>query len=188
MPHSWNLSEWIDALGLRRPDQPDLIYAVQPVEIVGNHSAFAAPLLPPTAWSGGSRAAVAATYAGFQFTSLAPGGAFVREVHSRCAGAGPFRWLISQTPATMANVVTPIVNEMGDTPTSCAFRIGTFAAEPAGGATNWGMTNTTLVDVLLLNSFYIPPGSTLEYWFGIVNQAVDFSIRWEERPSPRSER
>lgn len=179
MPHSWNLSEWMNSLGLRRQDQPELIHAVQPVEIVGDHSAHTAPILPPTSWAGGTRAAVAAAYSCIEFTSLAPGGSFIRQVVLTAANQ-TVRHEISLAPGALANVITPIKHEMGVTATLSTPRLGTLAAEPAGGATNFLDLIPNLPPLRLFDPFYVPAGYTLQLWIAAVNVALSASILWED--------
>jgi len=182
--HSWNLFEWMEALGQKRPDQPDLVHAIQPVTIVGDQSAHTAPILAPMAWMGGSRTAVAGAYGCIALTSTAPGGTFIRELSWTASAAGQVRWLLNQSPAAMLNLVANLVRQdMGQLPTSSLVRIGTIAAEPA--TTTIGRYDTVNVGQTRFGPdwWYVPPGWTFQLWFTTVNVTIDPSILFEDCPA-----
>lgn len=187
MPHSWNFSEWLDALGLRRRDQPDLIHGVQPVEIVGDHSAFTSQIHPPMAWVGGMRAGVAGTYSGFQFESRSPGGTYIRWLDLSLSTGSYMRHHLPAAPAAMANTIACATQEFGGGNTVSQFTLGTFAVAPA----------TTAVPQAEISSspgrswqdfVYLSPGQTLECWISAVNLDLLVGLMFEDCPAQRSER
>ncbi|GAI95592.1 unnamed protein product, partial [marine sediment metagenome] len=124
--HSWNLMEWARALGIRRADQPDVSHIVQPVSIVGDHSGFTSQILPPMAWLGGIRTAVAAVFSTFQLTSRAPGGTYVRILEAHVGAAKTSQWRIGPTVTTLANVVANLEKyDFGGSPTQSICVMGT---------------------------------------------------------------
>jgi len=184
---SWNLFKWLDAVGVERADQPDLIHGVQPVVVLGDHSAQTSPILPPTAWAGGSRGAIAGAYGCLEFTSRASGGSYLRQITGHCGVSNPWRMLINQSPGTLANVVTPAKQEMAPVSTVSQPRIGTLAAEPLGSPTCWFDNNTNLAPSVWTDAFFIAPGSTLQLWYGAANNAVSFAVLWEDCEAARGQ-
>lgn len=77
---NWNLSVWLDRLGLKRAEQPDILQGVMPVQVVGDASALTSPLLPALAWTGATIGNVAGELPGVAIRSRAPGGTFVRTL------------------------------------------------------------------------------------------------------------
>jgi len=182
----WNFSEWMNRLGLQRQAQPELIYGVQPVVIMGDQSALVSPVLPPMAWWGGRRAGVAAVFSAIQITSAAAGGTFIRQLLLTGA-ASQVRWRITTTPTAMANLIAAVPFDMAPDPTVTVPILGTFAAQPA--------TNLVpLVDIIgsgttfLHEAFYLQPGTTLEAWVTVANTALEPAMLFEDLPAtvPRS--
>lgn len=187
MPHSWNLGSWLNALGVRRSDQPDLIHAVQPVEILGDHSGFSSQILPPMAWMGGQRTgAGAGTYSGMQLLSRAPGGTYIRNLHLSAGSNAMMRFHITATPAAMANIVGGLsISEMGNTPTISRVQLGTFAAVP-GGVTTSPAVYVPSFAFQIVDAAYIPPGMVFECWDTIENVSFLCATFFEDCPAQRS--
>jgi len=184
--HTWNLSEWMRYLGIHRKDQPDVTHLIQPVTIVGDHSALAAPLLAPTAVAGATRAAVAGTHPAMQLTCRAAGGTAVRTiyVYNLTGTSALNRVRLSNTPGTLANVVTPTPLNQGADNVLSLFRIGTLAAEPGTPAELPAIkTGAMTADILVPFPIFVPPGQTLEVWGSVVNQAIHWSIEFDEFPA-----
>ncbi len=183
----WNFSEWMNRLGLQRQAQPELIYGVQPVVVMGDQSALVSPVLPPMAWQGARRSAVAAPFSAFDFTSRAAGGTFIRQLIMSCDVSMQVRWQINTAPVAMLDLVVPLVFDMAPDPTVSRLRLGTIVAQPA--------TQTVpTVDVLsggntfLLDGFYLQPGTTLQGWTAAVNRDLVVNVQFEDLPAtvPRS--
>jgi len=187
MPHSWNFQEWLDALGLRRDDQPEIIHAVQPVEVVGDHTAHTAPLIAPTALAGGQRTAIALGYSAIELTSKAPGGTFLERI-SIDAATLTLRCALNASPGVMANLVALTKFEMGITPTLSTPRLGSLAAEPVAGPGNWFLKSSNLITTIIDDVVYVPPGHTFQLWISQVNQVLNVGIRFRDclaQPSQR---
>lgn len=180
MRHAWNLFKWFDAVGIDSDVGPELFTGVQPVVILGDHSAHASPILAPVAWMGGKRTAGGVgTYGCFSLTSAAPGGTYVREIFASAGAANQFRWLINTSPGTVANVLTPVVQDMAPAPTVSRVVIGTLAAEP-GTTLVPAVDNANVGLVHWVDSFYIRPGFTLQMWFISDNTVVDYAVLFED--------
>lgn len=185
--HSWNLFQWMAALGIKRREQPEIVGVVQPVEIVGDHSAFASPLLIPSAWAGGTRAAFIGAFPCLQITSRAPGGTAVRDLTVAAAADGDWGFWISNTPVAFANVVVPAVSDMAPDPTTSEVRLGTLAAVPVGNHSIMHFA-ALLLNRAFVDSIYIRPGYTFQLWGPIVNQAFSAAVYFEDFPAQPSER
>jgi len=188
MPHSWNLSGWMHNLGLKRSDQPDLIHAVQPVEIVGDHSGFTSQILPPMAWMGGRVNSVAGTYGCLALTSAAAGGTYLRALSFTIGANNAFAWAVQSTVPAIANqVANMVVSDMGSQPTVSRLIMGTFAALPHSAIVAprvyAGTNGLHFSDVA-----YIPPGFTFYLYSVILAKTVDAAVMFEDCPAQRSER
>jgi len=177
----WNFSEWMGRLGLQRQAQPELIYGVQPVVIMGDQSALVSPVLPPMAWAGGRRTATAAVFSAFELTSQAAGGTFIRHLFMS-GDPNVIRFRIGTAPAAMANLIALEVQNMAPDPVTSLPRLGTLAAQPltltapdfeviAGGTTQ------------VAEGFYLQPGFTIQFWATGVNSALDGAMLYEDLPA-----
>lgn len=185
--HSWNLTEWMSALGIRRKEQPEVVYAVQPVELMGDHSAFTAPLLAPTAWVGGARTPAAGSHACCQLTSRAPGGTFVR-LFSVSSVVARLNWAISLAPPTLNNSVAGLVTiDMAPDPVVSLWDVGDILAAALPHTTAQGpeMRQTANLNQWLVEPFYVRPGYTLSVWCGTAATATNFSCLFEDNPAQR---
>lgn len=188
MAHSWNLFKWMDALGIRRKDQPEIVHAIQPVEIVGDHRAFASPILAPAAWAGGSIAAVIAISPAVQIRCGAPGGTAIREFALSLPGVEDWEFRITQTPLALGNVVTPLVQDMAPDPTTSVVRGGTVVAGGAAGSLPIvSVSNVAGFHRVIVDSIFIRPGWWFEAWGVAANKAADFAVYFEDFPAPRAE-
>lgn len=183
MPHGWNLFKWMDALRIVREDAPDIIHAVQPVEIVGDHRAFAAPILAPAAWVGGQRTAVAGLHPMLQITSRSPGGTAIRDVSFVVGVARDWTFRITNTPSTLGNVVTPSVNDMAPNPTLSLARLGTVPPPPPIGQFPVMHFDPLLLNRAIVDSVYIRPGFTFEMWGNAVNEQFSCAAYFEDFPA-----
>ena len=186
MPHSWNLSEWLDVLGLRRADQPDVIHGIQPVEIIGDHSGFSAQILPPMAWMGGTRAGVAGAKSILSLTSRAAGGTYVRLLNVTVEAATNIRWRITTSPYTYLNAVANLVkSEMGSSATVSSIILATTVSTVATTTVPTSEFAST-AEKLFHDFAYIPTGSTLELWNATNQQGLYIACMFEDCPAQPS--
>jgi hypothetical protein len=181
--HSWNLLEWMRALGLKRKEQPDLMHVVQPVEIVGDHSGFSSQLLPPMAWMGGGVGAVVAVYGGIRLVSRAPGGTYIRYLELYTGAGSHIQFEIVETGDTMANLVANMeVSDMGNTPTVSRMEFGTWAALPALG-TVAPRFQALASGHVMYDVAYVPPGYTFQLWNITANVLLRGCMMFEDCPA-----
>jgi len=182
----WNFSEWMNRLGLLRQAQPELIYGVQPVVVMGDQSALVSPVLPPMAWAGGRRSGIAAVFSCLSLTSVAAGGTFIRTL--MVGGANKImRFQLTNAPAAKANLVALAAFDMAPDPVVSVPLLGTLAAQPGGGDVpvfDVAGTGSTFI----IDGFYIEPGRTLEMWVNGANLDLEFAMQYEDLPAtvPRS--
>ena len=181
--HSWNLQEWLRALGIKRADQPDVAQIVQPVEIVGDHSGFTSQILPPMAWMGGTRGGVALVYSGCQLVSRAAGGTYIRILIITQKANAEFGFHIAAAPSVMANGVAAMtVSDFGSTPTTSRLQLGTFAALPSPAATTPKLT-PQFGGVQISDLCLIPPGSVFEAWNAVAGNDMHIALLFEDCPA-----
>jgi len=187
MRTTWNLWKWLDAMGIDRPEAPELIPGVQPVVLLGDQSGFTSQILPPMAYMGGERPAIAAVFSGLQLTSRAPGGTYIRVLGLAIAVAGYVKFHITAAPATVANQIAALVkSDMGNAPTQSTLVIGTYAAEPVATETVPMISVPAAAAAgtwLMQDGFYVPPGSTFELWRQTANTAFSGFVMFEDCPA-----
>jgi len=182
----WNFSEWMNRLGLQRQAQPELIYGVQPVVVMGDQSGLVSPILAPTAWMGGRRTGIAAVFGSGTLTSVSGGGTFVRQLWISGAGA-VVRFQITTTPAAVSDTIASEVFDMAPDPTVSRLVVGTLAAQPF-------TTTVPAFDVVgtgnlfIAEPFYLQPGTSFQIWQSVVNTDCAVSVLFEDLPAtvPRS--
>jgi len=175
----WNLSEWMRRLGLQSEPQPELLRTIQPVQLVGDATALASPLLPPMAWAGGFQLQLAGSLPGMAVRSLAPGGSFLKIVKaSAFANFGIFLWEIGAGvhSFTAGGGLRPL-QQMGPDDVTAEVRLGTTLAAQGLSAANFpgvrgfgGDTN------LLVDGVYISQGT--EFYIEMSNSfpSVSYAV------------
>lgn len=188
MPHAWNLAEWVHNLGLKRKDQPEFVYGVQPVTILGDQSGWTSPILPPMAWTGAqSIAGGAGTYGCLSLTSRAPGGTFVRCLEWLTVDGGFTGFTIDNAPVAMANLTAnPYRYDVGQQPTVSVFQMGTIAVPKYGG--NGPIFQNASGATRFVDFCYLPSGWTLQMWQMVPNQVQGCAILFEDCPAQQSQR
>jgi hypothetical protein len=179
------------ALGIRRKEQPDLVHLVQPVEIVGDHSGFSSQVLPPMAYMGGQRGAVAGVYSGMQFTSSAPGGSYIRTLIFGQGANALYNFTLVDTPSANANVVGGLrVLDIGSEPTVSRAVLCTMAAPGGGVAANQcpRIMIAGAQSMVLSDFIYVPAGQTLEFWDATVQKLFGLGVLFEDCPAQRAAR
>ena len=184
--HRWNLSVWMDALGFKRRDQPEVIHAVQPVVILGDQSALTAPILTPAAWFGGNRTGVAAEYTYIQLTSKAPGGTYLRQIYLGVVTAGTAAFRLTDAPIALGNLNAMNRIDMMPDPTVSTFLMGTSASIPTGTSAWPFLDTTTAADTVIIDGIYIRPGWTFELWNRTVNIGMNGAFQFEDLPAQQS--
>jgi hypothetical protein len=86
---------------------------------------------------------------------------------------------VTATPNAVANLVAPIVNDMGSDPTVSRVRLGTLAAQP-GTTTAASIETIASGTSVLTDPFYIPTGFSLQMWIATVNLALDYTVLFED--------
>lgn len=180
MPHSLNFGEWLRRLGFKDGRQPDIIRAIQPVQVVQDVSALLPATLPVSGVCGGSRSAVAAAQGCFEVYGGTAGGVAVDLFITDEGGSGQFFLEFQTAPATLANLVVPIVTEFHVSGRrTCEFRAGTEAGGAPAGAPQIRTSNTTMG----LFSFFVKPGQWATAKNATANRAVRLTCYWTEFPA-----
>lgn len=178
----WNFSGWMNALGLKRADQPELIYGVQPVVVMGDQSAQVSPILAPVAWEGGFAAAILARNTALSLSSKSGGGLFVRQVVVSSTAVTACRFRIVEGPGeTMLNLVATVVQNMAPDPVVSTVQFGTVAAAPTSVFPSFEVLGSG--DSILVDPFYVREGFTVELVIQTQNLSATMSILWEELPA-----
>lgn len=158
-----NFGRWLERLGFKDGRQPDLIRAVQPVQVVSDVSYLVSPVLPPSGLLGAQRgAAGAGTYAALEIFGGTRGGTVVEVGFDLNSGSNITRIRNQATAWTMANIIAhvPIVWQGGET---AAFRIGTVTSIGPGTEPAFRTSSNGGV----MKQIYVPPGQ-----FTLVSAAV----------------
>lgn len=174
--HNLGVSEWLQRLGIKGGDVPDVVPLIQPVQVVSDASALTSPLIAPVAWAGGVVAAGGVgEYASLTVQALASGGVWIRylSLSAGAAVANPI-WTIAATDPFAADplATTATNRNMGPKDVQAIVRIGTSTVQlnadnPAMQAS--GLTFQTLPDLT-----FVPPGS----WFAIQLQTANTEVTW----------
>lgn len=131
MPHSLNFSRWLQRLGFKDGREPEIIRAIQPVQVVGDASFLVSPTLPPSGISGGIIGAPAGVRATFEIYGGLRGGTLV-SVTNHSSVISNYQVEEAAAALTLANLVTLNVHEF-QAGRTCDFRLGTKAAASAVG-------------------------------------------------------
>ena len=172
--NSLNFSRWLQRLGFKDQRQPEIIRAVQPVQVVGDVSYLVSPLVPPSGLVGGRRAGVAAVYGTFEAYGGTRGGVTGRLLTS-VVSATRVAYRLSSTEITVGNTIAAVIHEYTAGRT-CNFTIGTAALLVDGLNPEELIPNNGTAEVI----FYCPPGQWFYASGAGVNQNVSFQCEWQE--------
>lgn len=181
---SLNLGEWLERLGVRRPGwAPEMLETIQPVHVVGDAGVLVPPLLPPTAYSGGSFTSNVARTWCCELASISGGGAFVRGFRLHNTAAAIARWRVQ--PAPGATFFAPQIGtnyDVGPTPVQSVFRVGDTAA-PITAVTDPILGIGANGSIMLDDWVFVPPGFVfyVEHVSAGPN-SYNASIAWQEAP------
>ena len=183
--HSRNFLEWIDRFGFRRPDAPEYSYAVQPVSLSEDASAYL-PALMGAAFTGGGRAAAdAVNRGGFVFTT--------RErpctLHWTCSIGGgtnldPVFQYRTGAAITLSNPQVATAYQAGEIATAtAALTIGDALVSA------WNMSDTDpqiQSKHEVAEDFYahVPAATSLLFTSNRANHNFYVAVNWLEHPPP----
>ncbi len=175
-----NFARWVERLRLRRSDEPVLIHAVQPVQVVSDVSSLVSPVLPPQGLAGGSRGNVVGVFETFEFRSLAPGGSLV-TVEVSHGGTIAQSVEVLAAPLVMANLVAiAIANLTPLHPVLSTPRLGTIAVGRSA-------TTAPIVrrgpNLLIPIQAYVPYSHFLYISNLVTGEALDVYCQWIEFPA-----
>jgi len=159
MPNVLNFSQWLERLGMKRLDEPEIVHAVQPVQVVSDVSALVSPILPPTAATGGRIIgdAAAARFNTLEFHCRAAGGAAV-EFRFIPETTQAVRWRIAIVTETLTDLLSPALQQLTpDTPVQSTVRIGRAAAAIG----NTVPVQNTTGNIERIWEIFVPPGRRL---------------------------
>lgn len=183
---AFNLSQWVRRLGWKRPDEPPVLFSIQPVQIVSDVCGLTSSLRPPSALWGGEQVGVAAEHGTFQIQAQGPGGLCVR----RSYGSRNYAYGIAAAPETLTAPVTVLTQNFApDFPAASSAQIGTIPAAAAAIFNN-GLRPVQIGGfgdaVYCQGGLWVPPG---EWWIMVnatVNDIIAFAFIAEEPPGDRA--
>lgn len=153
--HSFNLSEFVSRMGLKRVSEFPIIERVQPVALVGDLSPLVPAYAPPAAFFGRLVPLVAGQHTIATVQSLGAGGCFILFVTSTTVGG----WQLGTFPADPAPLIAgaPAVNQVSNELPVSVVRDGTIlvATRPMTTATHSLITSGELIQSL---PFFVPRG------------------------------
>lgn len=180
--HTLNFGRWLERLGFTDGLQPDVIRAVQPVQVVSDASSLVSPLLPPLAVAGGRQTPGGGNIVALEVLSLAPGGTFVRDLNVAAASGSNNNRVAFVTPTAIASI-NPTVKakfEMGPSPTVSRIRIVEIVAVNIPAINDipslFGLGNS---GSRWVDGFYIPTASLL-YAYANLSAQTSFSVTIED--------
>ena len=165
-------------------EQPPLRFDIQPVQIVGDASSLASPLLAPLSWFG-TTILPGALFPTVTLRSLAPGGSFIREERLTASTATSFLWTFGEnlTP-TLAGAIVLTPRSMTPEDSSCVVTVGTTAV---GLGADHPLERSVTANRTSFDVLYLSPG--IEYAVQVqsaVNTAVAYLIQDVPAMIPRN--
>lgn len=151
-----NFGQWLRRLGFKDGEQPAIVRAVQPVQVVSDVSYLVSPEIPSSGVVGGIRGPVPAVFTAFEIYGGTRGGGVVELDFAAPGGVPNCEITYTTTRATLANLV-PLTVQTIQPGTTMAFRLGTEAAGAGAGLPVFraGTNSTVRLDL------YVPPGTYL---------------------------
>lgn len=179
----WNLERWARRLGFKREDVPDIPYAVQPVQIVGDASALTSPLHPPMAWFGDLHVALVLHRNTLTVQSIAPGGLYVRTVRATDAlgGVSNFVWTIGPPPPSVGFIPLTAV-DFGPDPVASIVRVGDDPT-PGLGVVDIPQSNQGAgIMFVLTDEVFVPAGQFFTVQHSLEGSLVAWGCMIQEVP------
>jgi len=183
----YSVAEWLRRVGTRRLGwAPEFADHIQPVQVIGDASSLATPLVPALFYSGVEFTSNVARTVCCEFRAGGAGGAFIRALRIAHAGLIAVRSVIRDTPATMVGSSLGTVRAMNPEQyptTASGFRGGDVAAALTGlqdPTQVAGSYNTHIFDDL----WYVPPGKYLYLEANAVGVNTVYAfITWQDAPA-----
>jgi len=176
-----------DLLQFKRGEDPDILYTVQPVLVVGDVSAATPFVSSPRGILGGTIAAQGVgTVTGLRISSRSQGGTLVRGIHA--AGASPgFATLIDS-----AQVFTPIATVTNQVEVGPMVTVGEFGHVPLVPTALQPLWDATVTSVGFAASIqppeiFLPNGSTLLLLRNAADELFEASCQVTELPALRGD-
>lgn len=182
---NWNLSSWLDRLGLKTGRQPDILPGVMPVQVLGDASALTSPLLPPLGWFGAFQLQELLEFSGLAIRSRAPGGSFVRTLRASSGSIiNHWVWTVGEPEHvfTTPGVVTPLpAFNMGPDPCTAIVRTGSTLV-PLSRDDHPTVTNSSDLS-MFADEIYLAPGAEFYIEVNVVNAAGLWAVLVQDNPA-----
>jgi len=170
----FNFGNWLTRLGYKRSDEPEIIYAVQPVQVVSDVASLTPEVRGPSALFGGLAVSAPGNFAAYDFVSAAPGGTLVGQFVYGTEGASDIVVLITPTPAALDGAPVVAVPQIMQGPIIDTARLGRVAVSIAANDLPRLPATLTARTLAWSGQLWVPPGQHL-IWQAIVAD-VDFSV------------
>lgn len=170
-----NFTRWLERLGVKDGRQPEVLRAVQPVQVVSDASLLVSPLLPPSGLAGTEIPAELAERACIEVYGGYRGGALVEFSVTPHSQSMTFLYRVSAAAFTVNNLI-PLEDVFFQPDTTVRVRIGTVLGLVAAG---WPRFRAGTA-VESLKSVFVPPGVYGLLMSASVNQVVQSWVTYQE--------
>lgn len=177
MPHSVNFARWLARLGFKDGREPEIIRAVQPVQVVGDVSFLLPAILPPSGSIGGLvPAGGVGTFGAFEVGGGTRGGVAFEVQLLNTGASSDYTFRLGAVPFPMANplAMVPQVYQAGG---SVAFRAGTVAT---AGPTDVPMIRNGTNGPVQILSLFCPAGQFAMLQHRVDNAGMRIFCSWQE--------
>lgn len=173
--HTFGLSSWLERLGIKGPDIPEVAPVVIPVQVVGDASLLVSSLLPASAAfgdvvSGGG----VGNHCALSILSRSPGGTLIRSVHLSPSANTAGSWTVRATDYTWASSSALTNHDFGPSATLSLVTTGQVATGNLMGTDNPSEYITQRANFGPEDLVFVPFG----YYFLIENETENSATRF----------
>jgi len=184
---SFNLATWLRRLGYKRQDEPEFIYAVQPVQVLSNVETLTPLLKGASVMCGGLMNQVAGQFGYAEFSTTSPGGSILHHISVSGSGvSAPCEYGFVQVPLVYDTFTGIAVNHVETGVPGIVCRLGALTPSPFTTALSAPrIPGNTILD--FPRGMFLSPDQL--FVIGLINSNVAWNVgaAWTDLPAPRGD-
>lgn len=186
---AFNSARWLTRMGFKgRADEPEIVYGIQPTQLVSDASRLTPAMIPPSGMIGGVQAALVNEFGYFELVAVGPGGMWVDELRfNRLTGIVltlGFRTNVAPLPA-VTGPTNLVVTSVFEGAPECIGRVGTVAI---GTEAVWNLgARPQSAQNDPIQRIFVPSGQVLTGIATVAAVELSMLAMISEPPAPRAQ-
>lgn len=155
-----NLARWLQLLGFKRNDQPEFIYGIQPVQVMGDVSSLVPQIRGPSALMGCGNTSTAGQQAIASIHVTAPGGALISNLALFTNGRSANELAFAAVDLVFDLTTSPMIPQVSQAPFTTTGTFGTRTNSAPDDRLPTIPTGATSGGLMMFDAtpLWVPPG------------------------------